>query len=134
MSTSGNNALDNAVAALKAATLVEGNVFRDSAGAAVTASKPVYVDSSSQVQTGDIPFAATMAGVIVSGLLSTAVSALDVTGQSNPGSANTLMQGQLVVGSRVTTFTKTGFIQVNITDSAGNITDGVHYIQIGTLS
>lgn len=72
--------------------------------------------------------------VKVSGIVNTATSAWNVTGASNPGSADTLMQGQLVAGARVTTWTKTGFIQVQVTDSAGNITDGQHYIQIGTLS
>lgn len=103
-------------------------------GGAVTASKPMYIDSSSVPQAGNIPFATTMAGVVVSGMVSTTVSAFNITGRSNPGSDDTLMQGQLVAGARVTTFTKTGFIQVNITDSAGNILDGVHYIQIGTLT
>lgn len=70
----------------------------------------------------------------VSGIVNTATAGINVTGASNPGSADTLMQGQLVSGARVTTWTKTGFIQVQVTDSAGNITDGVHYIQIGTLS
>jgi hypothetical protein len=72
--------------------------------------------------------------VTVSGIVSTATAALNITGASNPGNADTLMQGQLVSGARVTTWTKTGFIQVQVTDSAGNITDGKHYIQIGTLS
>lgn len=106
-------------------------------GETVTAtgnSAVLYSDSAGTLQEGALPFAQTMAGVVVTGMASTTISALDVTGASNPGSADTLMQGQLVVGSRVTTFTKTGFIQVNVVDSAGNLTDGVHYIQLGTLS
>ena len=70
----------------------------------------------------------------VSGIVNTATSGLNVTGASTTDNADTLMQGQLVAGARVTTFTKTGFIQVQVTDSAGNITSGQHYIQIGTLS
>ena len=70
----------------------------------------------------------------VSGIVNTATAGINVTGASTTDNADTLMQGQLVSGARVTTFTKTGFIQVQVTDEAGNITDGVHYIQIGTLS
>ena len=113
---------------------VIGSPIKNANKTLATASTPIYVDSTSKLATGNIPFATTMAGVVVSGLVSTTVSALDVTGASNPGSADTLMQGQLVLGSRVTTFTSTGYIQVNITDSAGNLTNGVHYIQVGTLT
>jgi len=72
--------------------------------------------------------------VKISGIINTATAAFDVTGRTTTDNADTLMQGQLVAGGRVTTFTKTGFIQVQITDEAGNITDGQHYIQIGTLT
>lgn len=104
------------------------------AATAVTASKPVYIDSSSVPQTGDIPFATTMAGVVVSGIVSTALSALNVTATVDVDNVDRLMIGQLVDGAKVTTFTKTGFIRVNITDSGGVVANGEHYIQIGTLS
>lgn len=98
------------------------------AATAVTASRPVYIDSSSVPQTGAIPFAYLLAPT------SSATSLIDFSGRSNPGSADTLMQGQIVAGARVTTLTYTGFLQVNITDAAGNVTDGVHYIPFGTLT
>lgn len=87
-------------------------------------------NAKAQIQDGSAPLKI----VTVSGIVSTATSALNITGASNPGSADTLMQGQLVVGSRVTTLTTTGYIQVNIVDSAGNITEGKHYIPFGTLT
>ena len=87
-------------------------------------------NAKAQLQDGTTPLKV----VKVSGIVDTATSALDITGASNPGSDDTLMQGQLVSGGRVTTWTKTGYIQVNVTDSAGNITNGKHYIQFGTLT
>ena len=103
-------------------------------GGAMAASKPIYSDSAKVPQAANIPFATQMAGLIVDGLLTTTVSAFSITGTSNPDTAELLLQGQLVLGSQVTTWTKTGFIQVNIVDDGGNLTDGVHYIQIGTLT
>ena len=113
---------------------VIGNPVKNANKTDATASTPIYVDSTSKLATGNIPFATTMAGVVVSGLLTTAVSSLDISGTSNPGTADTLMQGQLVLGSRVTTITTTGYLQINITDAQGNITNGVHYIPFGTLT
>jgi hypothetical protein len=98
------------------------------AATAVTASKPVYINSSSIPQTGAIPFS-----VPVSLGTSTTATFLNVTGYST-ASADTMMTFPLVAGGNVTTFTKTGFIKVTVTDTAGNLTDGDHYIQIGTLS
>lgn len=112
-----------------------GNKVKDpSAKITGTASTPLYVDSNSLVAQGNVPFPFTTAGIIVSGLTSTTVTSLVLTGSSNTDNADLLMSGQLVGGARVTTFTKTGFIRVNITDSAGVITAGDHYIQIGTLT
>ena len=105
-------------------------VDSDSALAAttVTASKPVYIDSSKVPQTGAIPFS-----LPVSGGTTTSVTFFSITGASTL-SDDLQMTYPLVAGAAVTTFTKTGFIKVNITDSAGNLTDGDHYIQIGTLT
>lgn len=102
----------------------------------VTASKPMYMDSNKVPQAANIPFATSMAGLVVEGMVNTTLSVLNLTGTSNPVTDDLLMQGQLVKGSQVSTFTTTAFIQVNITDDspAGNVTDGVHYIQIGTLT
>ena len=132
MSEMSNEAIQaQIVATLSAATKVQVGESITSG----TASKAVYSDASGLIATGDLPFATTMAGLVVSGLASTTISALEVTGLSNPiGYLDTLMTGQLVLGSNVTTFTKTGFVRVKVTDSQGNVTNGDHYIQIGTLS
>ena len=132
MSTQGNDSLE---AKINAVGRILGNqVVTPSSLVVGTASTPLYVDSNSQVAQGNIPFATTMAGVVVSGIVSTALSALNITGASELDNVDRLMIGQLVAGAQVTTFTKTGFIRVNIVDSSGLVTDGEHYIQIGTLS
>lgn len=103
----------------------------DNSGVAVQASSAVYADSSSKIAVlagGGTPFA-----VKVSGLSTTAEAIMDFTGSSTD-TANDLMHGQLVDGAVVTTFTKTGFLRVNITDNGGNIVNGQHYIQIGSLT
>ena len=133
MSEMSNEAIQAQIAAAKEAAV------RTEVGETITggtASKPVYADSDGNLATGNLPFATTMAGVVVSGLANTATSAVNVTGESNPtvGYLDTLMTGQLVLGSNVTTWTKTGFIRVSVTDSTGNLTDGDHYLQIGTLT
>ncbi len=114
------------------ASITSAVLYADSSGnlgkTTVTASKPVYVDSSSVPQTAAFPFT-----VPISSGTTTSTTFLSLTGTST-GEANTAMTYPLVLGSSVTTFTKTGFIKVTITDSAGNLTNGDHYIQIGTLS
>jgi len=93
-----------------------------------TASKVVYSDASKNVAAGSLPFE-----LQITGATDSTFSFLDLTGASS-NSADIAMQGTLVDGAQVTTFTKTGFARVTITDSGGNITDGTHYIQFGTLS
>ena len=104
-----------------------GNEIRTATEGAVTASRPIYVDSDSKLAVGAIPFA------VLTNAATTTTSVFDITGASTL-SDDEIMHNTLVAGAGVTTFTKTGFIQVNITDSAGNITDGKHYIQFGTLT
>lgn len=110
-------------------TLKVGNIIRDLVGGAATASSPLYVDSSSKLAVGGFPFALQL----LAGVADTSFSVAAVSGSST-GSANELMHQTLVDGATVTTFTKTGFMRVTITDAAGNITNGAHYIQFGTLS
>lgn len=98
-------------------------------GTAPVASTPVYLDSNTQLASGGFPFAVQL----VSGVTDTSAAVMAVTGSSTL-TANDIMHQTLVAGAGVTTWTKTGFIKVNITDSAGNITNGDHYIQFGTLS
>lgn len=101
----------------------------DLAASALAASKLLYVDSNVVPQAGNVPFALP---VDVSGQ-STTSAFLNLTGRSSlSGSAD--MTLTLVAGSAYTTFTKSGAIRVTITDSAGNVVDGDHYIQIGSLS
>lgn len=99
-----------------------------------SASTPLYVDANSLVAQGNVPFHFPVAGVTVTGVLATTTSTLNITGTANTDNVDLLMSGQLVGGARVTTFTKTGFIRVLVTDASGVVTNGEHYIQIGTLS
>ena len=97
------------------------------ATATLTASQLVYSNSSSVPVAGVPPFALAMAAA------ATTVSVFTVSGTSTL-SADEIMHNTLVAGAGVTTWTKTGFIQVDITDAGGNITNGKHYIQFGTLT
>lgn len=110
-------------------TLKVGNLIKDLVGASASASVPLYSDSNSKLAAGGFPFALQL----LAGVTDTSFSVAAITGSST-GSANELMHQTLVDGAQVTTFTKTGFLRVTITDSAGNITNGAHYIQIGTLT
>ena len=103
-----------------------GNEVLAATGLATGASSIPYIDSSNKLAVGPIPFA-------IASSLATTVSVLDVTGYATL-SADEIMHGTIVAGAGVTTWTKTGFIQINVTDSAGNITNGKHYIQFGTLT
>lgn len=106
-----------------------GNQMKTPAGVAVSASTPVFVDSNSNLQVGNIPFSMPL----MAGVTSTSATVVSVEGSST-GSANELMHQTLVAGANVTTFTSGGFLRVAITDDAGNITNGSYYIQFGTLS
>lgn len=99
------------------------------AASAIVASKPVYADSSSVPQTGEFPFAVP---VDVSDQATTS-AALKITGVSTL-SATGPLNNTLVSGGAVTTFTATGYIRVQIVDEGGNVTDGFHYVQVGSLA
>lgn len=119
---------DSSEASITSAVLyadASGNLAKTS----VSASKPVYIDSSSVPQTGSLPFSLP----IVANGTSTTQSFLNLTGSSSESGTND-MGLQLVKGSDYTTFTKSGAIRITITDSAGNLVNGDHYIQLGTLS
>jgi hypothetical protein len=125
MSEMSNEAIQ---ATINARGLKVGNVVKaQTTEAAVSGSQQLYVDANGSIATGAIPFA------LVTSAASTSVSVMDVTGYATL-SADEIMHGTLVAGAGVTTFTKTGFLQINVTDSAGNITNGKHYIQFGTLT
>jgi len=106
-----------------------GNTVNASTMLPTTASTPLFVDSSSKLGTGNIPFAMPM----FAGTTDTSFSAMSFRGQATL-TANDIMHQTLVAASGVTTFTSAGFIRVTVTDDAGNITNGSYYMQIGTLS
>src|SRR3990167_1838326 len=97
------------------------------AGTSVTASKPVYIDSSSVPQTGALPFAMLLAA----GATDSGLSTWDISGRAT-GSADELMHLNLVLGANATT-TIAGFTRITVTDAAGVITDGAYYIPFYTL-
>lgn len=101
-----------------------GNQVQLASGLPATGSQPLSTDSSGNLQ-ATLPLA--MAAQ------ATTQAVFDVQGYATL-SADEIMHGTLVAGAGVTTFTKTGFLQINVTDAAGNITSGKHYIQFGTLS
>ena len=69
------------------------------------------------------------------GLPTTASTFLDITGSSSATkTATNSLYHSLVHSTGATTFTTTGYARVTVTDSAGNITNGDHYIRIGTLT
>lgn len=105
-----------------------GNPVKLSTGLPAVASSHYFVDANSQVGTGPFPFP-----VQVSGLPSTISATLDLTGAST-ASATGPMTNTIVAAAQTTTFTSAGFIRVAITDSAGNLTSGFYYINVGTLS
>lgn len=109
--------------------VVVGNPVKTAAKIAALASLPIYADSSSNLGVGAYPFSVP---VDVSSQATTSTF-LNLTGKSTlSGTAD--MTLTLVAGAAYTTFTKSGAIRVTITDSAGNVVNGDHYIQIGTLS
>lgn len=89
-------------------------------------SKPVYVDSSSKLQAGAVPFSLPITPS------SATVTFLNVTGAatSDVMTTNVVVDG----AGGATTFTKKGYIKISITDTGDVMTDGDYYIQVGTLT
>lgn len=115
---------------LDAGRMKVGNNPVDANGFALTGtnvSTVPYIDSAGTWQVAPIALP------LMAGVISTSNSVLSIQGASTL-TANDIMHQTLVAGAGVTTFTSTGFLRVTVTDSAGNITSGQHYIQIGTLS
>ena len=84
---------------------------------------------TANLQNGTAP----LSRLVITGVANTATGFASFTGASTL-TANDIMHQTLVDGAGVTTFTKTGFLRVSIVDTAGNITDGDHYIQFGSLT
>ena len=126
MSTESNDSLNAKILAMR---LQIGNEVLGSNGLVGSPSMLLYADSAGKLAQGNIPFMVPLHA----GVSNTGYSVMEIKGYSTL-TDNDIMHQTLVAGAGVTTFTKTGFIRVNIIDSAGNITDGSHYIQIGTLT
>lgn len=125
----GSIGADGARAEIVENAIVVGNPVKTALKIAALASLPLYSDSNSALAVGALPFAMP---VDVSGG-STTAAFLNLTGKSTLSGSND-MGLTLVAGSAYTTFTKSGAIRVTITDAAGNVVSGDHYIQIGSLS
>ena len=124
--------IDSLVDLINKKGLNVGNIVYSAAGAPVTASKLIYADSNSQLASGTIPFAiATTVAPDVTAASSTS-SLLTLTGASTADVMTTTVVADGTGGA--TTFTKKGYIRINVTDTGDNITDGFYYIQVGTLT
>ena len=94
---------------------------------AVTASKPVYIDSNSVPQTGGFPF-----GIVVTGVEATQAAVFDITAVTTLSAAE--IMHETIVSGAATSLTTTGFLRIKITDTADNLTDGFYYVPFGTLA
>lgn len=103
-----------------------GNTVQASTGLPTTASKPMYVDSGSNLAAGAIPFSVPLTPSAAT------TTFLNVTGTAT----SDVMTSNFVVDGAggATTFTKKGYIKISVTDSGGVGTNGDYYIQIGTLT
>lgn len=128
MATQDNNSLDAKIDGLNRVRLAS-NVVGEDVGlnSAATASQPLYVDSSSKLASGDIPFPL----VLAAGSTNTGYSLTSLKGSAT-GSANDLMHLTLVKGSNATA-TIAGYYRVTVTDAAGVITTGDYYAPFYTL-
>lgn len=106
-------------------------LYADSNGqlaeSSVTASTPLYVDSSKVPQSGDIPFAFPVTAA------STTAALIKLTGTSTL-SATGPLTNTIVAGAAVSTFTASGYARVQLVDNGGNVTNSNYYIQFGTLA
>lgn len=109
--------------------LREGNDIRvANAGTTnVSASVPLYADSSSKLKAGGFPFAVQL----LAGTIDTSFSIASISGASTT-TANDMMHQTLVAGANAT-FTTSGWARVTVTDAGGNIVTGAYYIPFGTL-
>jgi hypothetical protein len=87
----------------------------------------------SNIQSGTS--AITSKQLVVSGIVNSGTAFMAITGYSSatPTATNS-MYHTLVHSTGATTYTVTGYARVTITDSAGNLINGDHYIQLGALT
>lgn len=114
---------DSARSEIQENALKAGNPVKTSSGGVATASKPLYVDSSSKMASGDLPFALPI------NQPTTTSPMMELTGIA----ASAILTRTLVAGAAVTTFTVSGYVRVLITDDGNQITDGNYYIAFGTI-
>lgn len=89
-------------------------------------SKPVYIDSSSKLQAGALPFSAPVTPT------SSTTTFLTLSGTAT---ADVMTTNLVVDGTGgATTFTKKAYLKVSLVDSGGVVTSGDYYIQVGTLT
>ncbi len=102
-----------------------GNTIVDANGFPVTASMPIYSDSTSSLAVGSpLP--------LFTGIANTGVALLALRGSAT-GSANDLMHLTLVSGANATA-TIAGYYRVTVTDDAGVVTTGSYYAPFYTLA
>lgn len=114
--------IDNLATLVDQTNLKVGNRVRNSSGnKAVTAITQLNIDANSDLAT----------------YVPVTVSQPTITGElfnmTGTGTANVMTQ-TLVGGADATTFTTTGYMRVQITDAGGRLTNGYHYIRVGTLT
>lgn len=103
--------------------LKAGNPVKTSTGAAATASKPLYVDSSSKMASGSFPFALPVT------LTDATLPIIDLTGVGTAG----LLTTTFVKAADVSTHTVSGYLRIAITDTGDDVTDGSYYIPFGII-
>lgn len=122
--------IDNVVTLINNSKMQIGDkVSKTANGGTATASVPLYSDSTSTLAVGGFPFAVPF----IAGATNTSAAAFNIEGSST-GSADQIFNQTLVSGANVTTATKQVFVRVNVTDDAGNITNGNYYLQLSSLS
>ena len=116
------------VALINSVAAKVGTIFKSAAGAVVSASTPIYIDSNSQLAAGGYPFPVQLfAGVTNSGF-----AVASIQGRAT-GTANDLMHLTLVSGANATA-TVAGYYRISVTDDAGVITTGDYYAPFYTLA
>jgi hypothetical protein len=129
MATQDNNSLEAKINNSTGGIRVGSNALVADVGlnSLVSASNPIYVDSSSKVAVGDLPFPL----VLAAGSTNTGFAVASIKGSAT-GSANELMHLTLVAGANATAVIA-GYYRVTVTDAAGVITSGDYYAPFYTL-
>lgn len=104
--------------------IVAGNPVKTSSKLPVTASKPLYADSTSLLASGAFPFAVPFEAQAATD------SAVSISGTPN----GNIMTQTLVAAASATTVTSAGFARITIVSANEAImSSGAYYIQVNTL-